>query len=121
MKTLFHIPAKESKRIELQCKCNARYASEVFNDEEKRKKFASKIALIVSLTNNNDDMPYMPQPGDTYRWSIDRHGNDFWIAFDETNNLRFTLSCRYDSEIPTLIALANYVSHRLNCEIIESE
>jgi hypothetical protein len=100
-------------------KCNPKHAAEVFNDEDKRKRFAASIALIVSLTDNEDDMPYMPQPGDTYRWSIDRCGNDFWLAFDETDNLRFTLSCRYGGEqAETMAALANYVAHRLNCEVL---
>lgn len=107
------------KRLALRMKCNPNHAAEVFRDERDRKRFAAKIALIVSMSDNGDDMPYMPQPGDSYRWSIDRNGNDFWLAFDATDNLRFTLSCRYaGEETEILAALANYVAHRLNCEVI---
>lgn len=117
--SLASAPCSPPKRLALRMKCNPKHAAEVFNDADKRKRFAASVALIVSLTDNEDDMPYMPQPGDTYRWSIDRHGNDFWLAFDETDNLRFTLSCRYGGEeAETLAALANYVAHRLNCEVL---
>ena len=107
------------KRIALRKKCNPAYAAEIFNDAHKRKSFAASLSHIVSLIDNEDGMPYPPQPGDSYRWSIDRSGNDFWVAFDESDNCRFTLSCRYAGEqADTLAALANYVAHRLCCEVI---
>lgn len=112
-------PGSLPKRLALRIKCNPKFAHEHLKDEHGRRGFAASLSHIVSMADNGEDMPYMPQPGDTYRWSIDRYGNDFWVAFDESDNLRFTLSCRYGGDqAETLAALANYVAHRLNCEVL---
>jgi hypothetical protein len=107
------------KRITLEAFVNPKFAHEVFATAEKRKAWAKKIALIVSMEDNGDDMPYNHQPGDDYRWAIDRYGNDYWLTFSRENNLRFDLSCRYESEVDILQALANYVCARLVCKIVE--
>lgn len=108
-------------RITLRIVYNPKHAKEVFTTEDKRKSFAACLSLIVSCADNDTTMPYMPQPGDSYRWSIDRFGNDFWVAFDREDNLKFTLSCRYAGEAKLLAAIANYVSQRFNCEILTND
>lgn len=84
-------------RITLRIVYNPKHAKEVFTTEDKRKSFAC------------------------LRWSIDRFGNDFWVAFDREDNLKFTLSCRYAGEAKLLAAIANYVSQRFNCEILTND
>lgn len=112
-------PYSPPKRLALRIKCNPKHAHEQLKDEHGRRCFAASLSHIVSMTDNGTDMPHMPQPGDSYRWSIDRFGNDFWVQFDREDNLKFTLSCRYGGEeAETLAALANYVAHRLNCEVL---
>lgn len=110
--------SEKTKRIKLQFQINEKYKDEVFKSGEDRKKFAAQISLIVSMVDNKDDMPYMHQPEDDYRWSVDRYGNDFWLTFDMEENTSFTLSCRYDFQIEILEALANYISKRTKSLIV---
>ena len=99
-------------------KVNMEFASEQLCDEDKRRSFAARLALVVSMTDNEGSMPYMPQPGDSHYWSIDRFGNNYWVLFDDVDNLKFTLSCRYQNQAETLAALAAYVAVRLQCELL---
>jgi len=66
--------------------------------------------------------PYNNNPGiwrNTYRWSIDVFGNNFWLEFDKENTQLITLSCRYDDLEPTLVAFATYIAYRLNAEVLQ--
>jgi len=114
--------AATPKRITLRIKLNPNLGYGHFKDEHGRQCFAASLSHIVSMANNGEGAPYMPKPGDTYYWSIDQYGNDFWVEFYPEDNLQFTLSCRYGGEqAETLAALANYVARRCNCEVLKSD
>lgn len=103
------------QRISLQFPGNCKK----FEKESDRKQFACWLAGIICTSRiPNNPTAYTPNDNDSYFWSIDQLGNNFWILFDEENLDKFTLSTRYPIHAVILESLAKYLFHRLHLEEI---
>lgn len=84
---------------------------------EDRKEFADILTRLVNA-GIPDTGAYMPQEGDTSRWSIDPNGNDFWVKFCEENPKNFTISCRYEHQSARLLLVALTLVQRYDYSVI---
>lgn len=90
-----------------------------FEKESDRKQFADWLAGIICTSKiPNNSHAYTPSDNDSYFWTIDQLGNNFWLLFDEENADKFTLSTRYSIHSVILDSLAKYLFHRLHLEEI---
>lgn len=90
-----------------------------FEKESERKQFADWLAgMICTSKIPNNPIAYTPNDNDSFFWTIDQLGNNFWILFDEKNLDKFTLSTRYPIHAVILESLAKYLFHRLHLEEI---
>ena len=85
---------------------------------EDRKEFADMLMRLVNVAVRDDAEVYMPQAGDTSRWSIDPNGNDFWVKFCEENPKNFTISCRYTNQSARLLLVALTLVQRYDYSVI---
>jgi hypothetical protein len=83
---------------------------------EERHRIAKKAANVF-MGEESNYIPYMPMENDTSFWSIDP-GNDFWILFDQIDNSKFWLKCRYEYQQELLKAFAKFFALKTRCEII---
>jgi len=90
-----------------------------FEKESDRKQFADWLAGIVCTSKiPYNSRAHTPNDNDSYFWSIDQLGNNFWLLFDEENPDTFTLSTRYPVHAVILESLAKYLFHRLHLKEI---
>jgi hypothetical protein len=59
---------------------------------------------------------YNPNEHDSYFWSIDVIGNNYWLLFDEEDADVFTIKTRYQYHSDILTSLAKYLAFRLRLE-----
>ena len=81
-----------------------------------RQKFAKWAANVLQM-EENDELPYKPMEYSDYFWAI-HGGNDFWILFDEQDNTKFYLKCRYNYQQTLLEDFARFFAAKLKCNIV---
>jgi len=86
-----------------------------FEEEDKRRSFANWLANIISV-ERKDLKAYNPNEHDSYFWSIDVIGNNYWLLFDEEDADVFTIKTRYQFHADILASLAKYLVFRLSLE-----
>ena len=86
-----------------------------FRSDDNRNRFARILCRVVSPTQ--DAEPYITA-SDTYHWSIDPAGNNWWVGFCEEDPSVFRISCRYPFQSEVLSALVPYIAARLACEVV---
>lgn len=70
-----------------------------FDLEQERIKMARRLSFFVTGENLLPEIPYKPNEGDSYFWTLDG-GNDWKVKFFEEDPTRFDIIYRYNHLYP---------------------